>query len=824
VTIGRIVRVAALATLVGVVFQNASADETKGPRRTETLVTGWRFAPGDHRGAELPDFDDSNWDPVELPHDWAIAGPFDAKADGNTGKLPWKGVGWYRLAFEPGHVPKNRAVWLEFDGVMAEPQVFINGKKAGGWDYGYMSFRVDASAHWKADARNAVAVRADTSRHGSRWYPGAGIYRDVRLVVADPVHLEPGGVILVTPKITDESATVAVSARVVNAENAKAVVDVVVRLLDATNAAVSETRIKGMELTETDGVAAASLKLPNPKRWDVTAPNLYSAEISIYRGGALIDQTTTRFGVRSFKFTADDGFHLNGRRLQLQGVCLHHDLGPVGAAFTRDAAERQLRIMKEMGVNAVRTSHNPPAPGLLDLCDELGLVVIDEMFDKWDATADRHDEAFEPFFTRQAKALIDRDRNHPSIVAWSIGNEIGDIQTGKDPEAEKKVRFAVDAVHRLDPTRPATMASNIPQAVKPGSNVLAALDIQGWNYGGKYAQAKRRFPDQPTIYTESASAFSTRGWYQFPHPKGKTDFPAAHQTTSYDRNAADWSDIPDVEFRRMERDRYCSGEFVWTGFDYLGEPTPFAQEARSSYFGIVDLVGLPKDRYWLYRSHWRPDALTVHITPHWTWPDRVGRNVPVYVYTNGDSAELFVNGKSQGVRKKATTDGPGYYGSVDRYRLRWEDVTYQPGKVEVIAYNKEGKEIGRASRSTAGPAGSLKLTADRAKLKIGTGGLAFVTIEAVDANAEVCPTEARSVTLKVEGPGVLAGADAGDPLNLEAFPGPTHTLLGGRLVAVVRARTGATGSTSTPITLTATAEGLPPATLELRVDEDASQP
>jgi beta-galactosidase len=656
VAVGRFVLGAAGVALVLGVGPRVDPIRAESPRRIEALVTGWRFALGDHPGAETADFDDSGWKAVDVPHDWAIAGPFDAKADGNTGKLPWKGVGWYRRSFESGAIPKDRAVWLEFDGVMAEPQVFINGVKAGGWDYGYMSFRIDATAHWRPDARNVVAVRADTTRHGSRWYPGAGIYRDVRLVAADPVHLAPGGTSIVTPEIGEDEATVQVNARVVNAGRDKSNVDVLIRILDPRHEEVARSRIAAMEPV---GVAGATLRIANPRRWDVEAPSLYTAEISVVRDGRVIDRAETRFGVRSFAFTPDDGFRLNGRRLQLKGVCLHHDLGPVGAAFHRDAAERQLRIMKDMGVNAIRTSHNPPAPGLLDLCDEMGLVVIDEMFDKWDATADRHGEEFEPFFARQAGALIDRDRNHPCVVAWSIGNEIGDIQTGEDPDAEKKVRFAVDTVHRLDPTRPATMASNIPRAVGPGVDILAALDIQGWNYGGKYQQAKKRFPERPTIYTESASAFSTRGWYQFPHPKGKTDFPSAHQTTSYDRNAADWSDIPDVEFRRMERDRYCSGEFVWTGFDYLGEPTPFAQEARSSYFGIVDLVGLPKDRYWLYRSHWRPDALTIHITPHWTWPDRVGQNVPVYVYTNGDSAELLVNGKSQGRKEKAKTDGPG---------------------------------------------------------------------------------------------------------------------------------------------------------------------
>lgn len=906
-------------------------------RQTTPLAAGWRFLRDDPAGAEGVAFDDSSWATVRVPHDWAIAGPFIPKQDGYAGKLPWQGIGWYRHEFTLNR-PSGSRIYLDFDGVMAFPKVYVNGHLAGAWDYGYTSFRIDATPFVNLKGKNVVAVRVDTIRHGTRWYPGAGIYRKATLEVCGPVHLAPWGVYVTTPKVSADAVDVSVVASVENHGTGAANCETTFALVDPAGKEVDRTTATG-KFTADGGELPASFTLKTPALWDVDAPNLYSIRTTLAVDGREVDQSTTPFGVRSFEFTADDGLHLNGRRVDIHGVNLHHDQGPLGAAFNVRAMQRQLEIMKDMGVNALRTSHNPPAPEVLRLCDQMGILVWDEAFDKWDRTADRLDgqPSHQEHGERHLRNLVLRDRNHPSIIVWSIGNEIPSGGEGVTPE---RVSMYADIVRTYDDTRVVSMASCFPD--QAGTHELDALDVGGWNYLRRYELYHRMQPGKPIIYSESASALSTRGYYRQPLARDKTDYGPGLAVDSYDLNSASWSDIPDVEFALMDRDRFVAGEFVWTGSDYLGEPTPHSREAVSSYFGIVDLCGIPKDRYWLYRSRWRPDAATVHILPHWNWPDRVGQNVPVFVYTNGDTAELFVNGKSLGRRTKGElparptdwaarktptasssqanndavhavdgesstrwcaagpdeeqwlqvdlgesrpvrcvcmeferesknygyevklsedgrqwrsaakhptsqvprwggpstavheTDGAAryvriefsdllndswasirdlgvfsemaetaYYDPTYTYRLRWNDVMYEPGVLKAVAYLK-GKEIGSAEMRTAGKPAALRLTPDRTQLAASGEDLSYILVEAVDDAGTPCPLADDRVAIAVAGAGDLCAVGNGDPTSLESFQSPNVKLFYGKAMLIVRTREGESGE----IHVTASAPGL----------------
>jgi beta-galactosidase len=925
------------ATLRSNAASKSEPDST--PRKIESFNGGWKFIKGDPTGAEDVGFDDASWQPLRLPHDWAIAGPFNPNEDGHAAKLPWKGVGWYRKSFALDAADAGRRVYLDFDGVMAFPKVYVNGHLAGEWDYGYTSFRVDATPYVKVGEPNEVAVRVDTTKHGTRWYPGAGIYRKVTLTMCDSVHLAHWGTYITTPSITDEAATVLLRLTVDNHRDADAEVTVDVSILGPDGKQVTSGTASGVVPAGGSRDLATSLQILNPLRWDVDSPKLYTAMTTVRAGGQAVDQESTRFGVRTIEFTADDGFHLNGRRVQLQGVCLHHDQGPLGSAFYPRAMERQLEIMRDMGVNAIRTSHNPPAPELLELCDRMGFVVWDECFDKWNETIDRiaGQPPLEEYGEKHLKSLVMRDRNHPSVVVWSIGNEINNQPEEKEGLSPERVKFMSGFVRKYDATRPVGMAIN--NGGTAYTHILDALDVTGWNYGRRYTAARERYPKVPILYSESASALSTRGFYELPLPASRNDYSPQLQVDSYDFNSARWSDIPDVEFDLMERDKYVAGEFVWTGFDYLGEPTPFDRQACSSYFGIVDLCGIPKDRFYLYRSHWRPEEATVHILPHWNWPDRVGQNVPVFVYTNGDSAELFLNGKSLGRREKVSEFSPpeniakgkpttassegaregknltasnaadgndgtrwsaasdsknewwqvdlgsvqpiadvvaklerwpafykyrinvsddgvtwrtvaaidkwyegwgeqlihglntsgrfvrveftdlrdgaraslrelavypqSYYAIVDKYRLRWMDVTYEPGELKAVAYQGD-KKIGEAVMRTAGPPTSLRLTPDRTKLAASGEDLSYLLVEAVDADGNECPLADNLVQFKVDGPADIAGVGNGNPMSLEPNQADHRKLFFGKALVIVRTTEGEGGT----VRITATSDGL----------------
>ncbi|MEO8367647.1 MAG: glycoside hydrolase family 2 TIM barrel-domain containing protein [Candidatus Solibacter sp.] len=919
-----------------------------GQREVNDFNRDWRFTKGEQPEAvRQPNFDDSKWQVTRLPHDWAIAGPFDPNGNGNTGKLPWQGVGWYRKTFTPQGAAGQR-VYFDFDGVMAFPKVYVNGQLAGEWNYGYTSFRVDATPYIRFGQPNVIAVEVDTRKHQSRWYPGAGIYRKVTMTVTGAVHIGHWSTFVSTPAVSDGRATVRVQSSVENHQAAARNLTLEVALLDPAGKQVVTGAKSGPAPANGSVSFDQQLLVPRPQRWDLATPNLYTAVVTVRSDAEVVDKETIAFGIRTFQLTANDGFYLNGKRIQLYGVDLHHDLGALGAAFNLRAMQRELEIMKDMGANAIRTSHNPPAPELLDLCDRMGLFVWDEAFDKWNATGDNVDgvAGLLPNAERQITSMVRRDRNHPSVFVWSVGNEIGtSVDESRDGMSFGRLAATRDMVLKQDATRPVGIACHTPETVSQA--VYDPLDFTGWNYAHRYDNYRATYPDKPILYSESASAFSTRGFYAFPVPNAKTDYTAGTQyLSSYDLNAAGYSDIADAEFALMEKDRFVAGEFVWTGFDYLGEPAP-SREARSSYFGIVDLAGIPKDRFYLYRSHWRPEATTIHILPHWNWPDRVGKSVPVYVYTNGDSAELFLNGKSLGRRTKGTVppkpandargkaatassgatanqaldanpatewtadaagenqwlqidlgavqalkqvdvtlgsksngagyrvkvsnDGAawttvatvaartagggrggfggggaapaslemdgrgrylrieftqlpnngtasvreigvyqarnvaGYYDVSYKYRLRWDDVTYEPGELKAVAY-KAGAKLGESIIRTAGPAATLRLTPDRNSLAATGEDLAYILVEAVDAQGNPAPLADNLVRFELQGPGEIAGIDNGDQTSYESFQGSQHHLFYGKAMLIVRTKEGQPGK----IQVTAGGDSLKP--------------
>ena len=764
-------------------------------REVITLQSGWKFAQGAQTDAFKPEFNDASWQTVSIPHDWAIAGPFIPDGDGNTGKLPWKGEGWYRYEMKMPSAFEGKQLIIVFDGVMASPEIYVNGVLAGNWDYGYNSFYLDITDLITFKSKNVIAVHADTRMHDSRWYPGAGIYRKVQLIAVDPIHAQLWGTQVTTPIVKSNYASVNIISAVVN-QSVKPEEDITVEqtILSPSGIVIASSASK--EKIEAGATKAfeSTMVLINPQRWDIYHGVMYSVVTKVRKGEHVLDTYTTTFGVRTIRFTADDGFYLNDRRVQLKGVNLHHDQGPLGAAFYPRAMERQLQLLKETGCNAIRTSHNVPAPELLDLCDKMGILVLDEIFDKYDRKVDLVDGAdFTAFAERNVRNWIMRDRNHPSIFLWSVGNEIGDVQWNKNG-GFAKLHTMVNEVKKYDQSRPTTLVCDS----RNSANLrhFDYYDVHSWNYGRRYDLARQLEPNKSVIISESASTVSTRGFYEWPLPAKKTDFTKSLQVSSYDLNAPDWAEIPDDDFMWQQDENYVAGEFVWTGFDYLGEPTPYENQSVlklgmedknasvSSYFGIFDLVGLPKDRYYLYRSYWNPDVNTVHILPHWNWPGMEGQNIPVFVYTNGDCAELFLNGRSLGKQCKK----PDSQKSVERFRLMWNDVPYAPGELKAIAY-KEGVQIGESILKTADQPYKIKLTADRSTINADGMDLSYITIEALDKNGNSCPLADQLIDLKVDGVGTIAGVGNGNPQSIASFQSSQIKLFYGKAMLILRSAT-----------------------------------
>ncbi len=782
-----------------------------------TLEQGWRFLQSDAEGAAAVSFDDSAWQSVTVPHDWAIYGPFDKEVDkqtvrivqnneraatektGRTGALPHIGVGWYRTTFALPDFDSSKQAILTFEGAMSHAQVYINGERVGERGYGYSYFYFDISPYLKVGEENLLAVRLENQPESSRWYPGAGLYREVSIVVKERTNIDQWGVNITTPHISDEEAHVNIRSRVNAAEGGA--LSLKTEILD------SEDRV--VATIESDKVICGEfiqdLAIPTPQLWGVGQPNLYRAQSKLYKDGELCDEVTTRFGVRQIEYSAKNGFMLNGEQMKFRGVCLHHDLGPLGAAVNRAALKRQLTILKEMGCNAIRSAHNMPSFEQLELCDEMGLMFLAESFDEWAVPKVKNGYAhlFEEWAEKDIVNLVNATRNHPSIVMWSSGNEVPD-QHGS--EGVKRAKWLQEIFHREDPTRPVTVGMDQVQAVME-SGFAALVDIPGLNYRVHlYEEAYERFPQGFILGSETASTVSSRGVYKFPVVEGKGVKYEDGQCSSYDLESCNWSNIPEDDFLLQDDKDWVIGEFVWTGFDYLGEPTPYDTQwsSRSSYFGICDLAGLPKDRYYLYRSRWNTTSPTLHILPHWNWAGREGEQTPVFVYTSYDSAELFVNGKSQGIRTKNPE------GRLDRYRLMWNDVKYQAGEIRVVAYDKEGNAAAEESIRTAGEPYAITLDADRTTIDADGKDISFVTATIVDREGNPCPLADNQLSFNVSGAANYRAACNGDATSLEMFHLPTMKCFNGKVVVLMQSN-----EKKGAAKLTVKAKGLKGATITL---------
>lgn len=790
-------------------------------RSEQSLEKGWKFTKGEVSGAEQPDFNDSRWESVTVPHDWAIYGPFDVNNDlqnvavtqnfetqaslktGRTGGLPYVGVGWYRTTFEsePG---KNTT--LVFDGAMSEARVYVNGKEACFWPCGYNSFHCDVTGLVNPDGKNNVlAVRLENRPQSSRWYPGAGIYRHVRVVSTEKIHVPVWGTQITTPHVKDDYASVCLRTTILN--SGKTLLTVATDIIDSEGNVVASKTNKGY--INHGQPFTQNFTVNSPKLWSPESPVLYKAVSKIYSSDTLLDTYTTRFGIRTIEYVADKGFYLNGKHRKFQGVCNHHDLGPLGAAINVSALRHQLRLLKDMGCDAIRTAHNMPAPELVSLCDEMGFMMMLEPFDEWDIA--KCDNGYHRYFGEWAEKdmvnMLHQYRNNPCVVMWSIGNE---VPTQWSADGYKVAKFLQDICHREDPTRPVTCGMDQVQSVL-GNGFAAMLDIPGFNYRAHmYDEAYERLPQNIVLGSETSSTVSSRGVYKFPAERKAGAMYDDHQSSSYDLEYCSWSNIPDIDFARADDHEWTIGQFVWTGFDYLGEPSPYDTNAwpnHSSMFGIIDLASIPKDRYYLYRSVWNKDAETLHILPHWNWEGREGQKVPVFVYTNYPSAELFINGKSYGRQTKHKN------GDVEnRYRLMWHDAVYEPGEVKVVAYDSDGKAVAEKTVRTSGKPHHIELTTDYPTLKADGKDLAYVTLRIVDKDGNLCPTDGRLVNFKVKGAGKYRASANGDPTCLDLFHLPRMHAFSGMLTVIVQS-----GEESGEIELQASAKGIKAGKIKINV-------
>ena len=782
-------------------------------QRSEYLLEkGWKFTKGEVSDAEAPAFNDTKWETVTIPHDWAIFGPFDKNNDlqnvavtqnfetqaslktGRTGGLPYVGTGWYRTTL---HSTPGKQTTLIFDGAMSEARVFVNGKEACFWPYGYNSFYCDVTGLVNEDGKNNVlAVRLENRPQSSRWYPGAGLYRNVHVVTTEKIHVPVWGTQITTPFVKDEYASVCLHTTILNAE--KTELTVTTDIVDADGQVVSTKTNKGY--INHDQPFTQYFIVEQPKLWSPETPILYKAVSKIYAGDTLLDTYTTRFGIRTIEYVPDKGFYLNGKRRKFQGVCNHHDLGPLGAAVNVAALRHQLTLLKDMGCDAIRTSHNMPAPELVELCDEMGFMMMLEPFDEWDIA--KCDNGYHRFFNEWAEKdmvnMLRQYRNNPCVVMWSIGNE---VPTQWSPEGYKVAKFLQDICHREDPTRPVTCGMDQVKSVL-ANGFAAMLDIPGLNYRAHmYDEAYERLPQNLILGSETSSTVSSRGVYKFPVERKAGAMYDDHQSSSYDLEYCSWSNIPDIDFARAEDHDWTIGQFVWTGFDYLGEPSPYDTNAwpnHSSMFGIIDLASIPKDRYYLYRSVWNKEAETLHILPHWNWEGREGEKTPVFVYTNYPSAELFINGKSYG-RQTKRKDGT----VENRYRLMWHDAVYQRGEVKVVAYDEQGNPAAEKTIRTAGKPHHIELVTDRTSLQADGKDLAYVTLRIVDKDGNLCPNDGRLVSFKVKGAGEYRASANGDPTCLDLFHKPEMHAFGGMLTVIVQS-----GEKVGDIELQATAKGV----------------
>lgn len=800
-----------ILALLCVLLFGCMGKNSEETRKIILLDKGWLFHQGEVENGEDPATQTIDWEKVTVPHDWAISGPFDQSIDmqkvmvkedgeripkmrtGRTGALPHIGVGWYRKTLDIPAAFRDKRLHVEFDGAMSHAKVYVNGRYVGEWPYGYASFGFDITEFIEVGKKNVLAVRLENEPFSSRWYPGAGLYRNVRLVVTNPVFVKQWGTYITTPEIQNGKGTVSLETTILNKSGKPKNITVKTVILSSGNEVVG--KVSSPVKINSNATVEQRLNVVSPELWSVENPALYTAVTTIEDNGKTVDRYETPFGFRHFKFTNNNGFFLNGKNVPLNGVCLHHDLGPLGAAVNVSSIRHRLNLLKEMGCNAIRTSHNPPAPELLDLADKMGFLVIDEAFDEWKypKTENGYNKLWDEWAEKDMVAFIHRDRNHPSVIMWSIGNEIREqgIEGGA-----KYCRFLVDICKREDPTRPTTAGFNQwEKAIKNGFADI--VDVAGWNYKPQhYKFIHEKFPHWKMYGSETASTVSSRGEYFFPAEEKVHYTRKPYHSNSFDMEFPRWATSPDREFAAQDSFKFIAGEFVWTGFDYLGEPTPYNIEwpARSSYFGIIDLCGIPKDRYYLYQSKWT-DKEVLHLLPHWNWD--AGQKVAVHCYTSFDKAELFLNGKSLGIRRKDPSE------LYTTYRLVWEDVTYQPGELKVVALDKDNNPLKETIMRTAGKPARIVLEADRTEILADGKELAFVTVSVVDKNGILCPHADNLINFSVTGEGRLKAVGNGNPTSLESFVKPFRKAFNGKCMAIIQST-----EESGEMVLTAESEGL----------------
>ena len=792
----------------------AMAISPMAAQRSDTLIKNWEFSK-----------DSTQWKNVNIPHDWAIEGPFSRDYDlqevaieqngeteaswktGRTGGLPYVGKGFYKTTVEVKDTT-DKSIALLFDGAMSHANVYVNGKHVAYWPYGYNSFYVDLDGVVKP-GENVVEVSLENPDKSSRWYPGAGLYRNVHLIERNKVHIPVWGTYLTTPYVSKEYANVHLKTEVEGiSKGEEFTLNTVIKNAEGKEVASDTHSYKFYP----GAPVYQNIRVDNPSLWTPDTPTLYTATTNVIKDGKTVDSYDTRFGIRTIEFRAGEGFFLNGEKTKFKGVNNHHDLGPLGAAVNTSALRYQMEMMKDLGVNAIRTSHNMPAPELVALADEMGFMLMVESFDDWGfrpKSENGYGTLFNDWAENDVVNMVRNYRNNPSVVIWSVGNEVPS-QWG--PDGISELLFLQDIVHREDPTRPVTNGMDQFDAVI-NNGFAAATDIPSFNYKvNRYGEAIPKLPQGILLGTETSSTVSSRGKYYFPVELGAGVLRPDNQSSSYDVEYASWSNIPDDDFVVDDDLDYNMGQFVWTGFDYLGEPYPYDTDAwpsHSSYFGIIDLASIPKDRYYLYRSQWNKNDNTLHILPHWNWEGREGEVTPVFVYTNSPKAELFINGKSQGFREKKK-DG----NHMERYRLMWNDVVYEPGEVLVVAYDENGNETGRKSVKTAGKPDHLVLTPNRTSLNADGEDLAYIMVQVADKDGNIVPTDEREVTFTTKGAGTFRATANGDATSLRSFQQPVMDLFSGAATAIVQS-----GNTPGEITFTAKAKGVKPATITIPVTQ-----
>ena len=815
-----------IASILGFVLIFTNCKKTfaqENGRKIKELKSGWLFIHKDIPNGAQPFLDEKGWQEVNIPHDWAISGPFSEKNDlqttkvaedgeskamlrsGRTGGLPYEGVGWYRKHLSFGKKDKRKTFSLEFDGAMSHAKVFLNNQFVGEWPYGYSSFSFDITRFIHFGQDNLLAVRLENQTESSRWYPGAGIYRNVRLVETNPIHIAHWGTFITTPQISASKALVKIQTKVENLNNKAESIRLETIVYNRENKQVAS--ISSSQHITKNSTFIQHITIPHPQLWSAQIPNIYYAVSTIKEGELVIDQYKTEFGIRQITFNPETGMTVNGIPTKLKGVCLHDDLGPLGMAFNKSALRYRLNLLKKMGCNAIRGTHDPHDPKMLELCDELGFYYIDEAFDEWKAgkVKNGYHTLFDQWAKKDMEAMIRRDRNHPALIMYSIGNE---IREQEEKDGAKIAEYLTSICHKEDNTRPVTAAfNNMNSAIKNG--LAGVVDIPGWNYKPKYYSIiHQKHPNWVIYGSETASTVSSRGAYKLPAKIEIMKVWPDNQSSAYDLEYCSWSQLPDMEWKAQENE-FVTGEFVWTGFDYLGEPTPYNANwpSRSSYFGIIDLSGIPKDRYYLYQSHWS-NKKVLHILPHWNWKGHEGEVVPVFVYTNYPSAEVFINGKSYG---RKTFDQSSL---LDSYRLRWENTIYQPGELKVVAYEKDGKVAETKVIRTAGPPSTIELKSSTTQLSANGEDLAFVTISIKDKNGNLCPLADNMIHFKVIGKGKLRAVGNGNAASLEPFEADYRKAFYGKCMAIIQS-----GHQRGEVTIEASGVGLKSSSLTLEISK-----